>query len=230
MFQFCFNDCIIPLNGGEHALVECLRNTLKEYVDIKIKFPDDIDGIITEKDPSKLYLNVASKTTLEKCIEGLDRSYKTIAYRNFCKYPVSDNFLLQDVDDLVEGDYYVALNKIKCDGLNVKIVFDNNGILFSLPIHGDIKKDSLNVTNLAEDIFSVNNLYGVKVNTDYISGIIASSINAKLGKYEKLLALIENSIVSEKFEKGFKKAPGVVQDSIIQHFEFAINRKVSIFP
>ena len=136
MFQFCFNDCI-PNDGTNDDLVIHLSLTLTHYDTIKRKFPTAIDGIITDRYPSNLFLN-KSQFSLANCISQLNRELKKIALSNFTKYPVDNFFVLADIENLLEKEYTIEVNAKQLDAMNAKIVEENGGVLFTLPIHDDL--------------------------------------------------------------------------------------------
>jgi len=222
MFQFCFNDCI-PNDGTNHDLILFLGNTLKKYNKVGTKFPLDIDGVVTHKEPNSIILN-QNNVSLADCIIKLDRSLIRIGFSVFFKkYPIENNFLVSDA--AINSDHYIQINGVNHNAFHPKIVADNGGILFSLALHNDIKQNTLNITDGSNNVDTVNNLYGDALNTGYICDLIQNANNAKLGNYEKLLAIIGNNVVGDRFKKGFQQASKKVQDAIISHFQAAIDRK-----
>jgi len=222
MHIFCFNDCI-PSSGQERELVSCLENTIREYDKIRKQFPKDILGVVTSNEPSNVILN-DNNCTLADCVLKLEHSIRRIGFTIFKNYPIEVYYENIDEDILIKNDYIIKINNIQHNAINAKIVSQKNGILFSLALHSDIKKNCLDIFDKQNNISVVNNLYGELSNTEFISRHINQEIIDKLGNYEKLLFLLNKSLVSERFKKGFEAASAIVQQSIINHFQIAINR------
>ncbi|WP_396194975.1 hypothetical protein [Flavobacterium sp.] len=223
MFQFCFNDCI-PNDGTNDMLVNHLSTTLTHYDQIKNKFPSNIDGIITDRYPTKLILNNID-FSLANCIEQLNRELKKIALINFNKYPLEYYFTITDEDNLIKGEFSIDINKISYDGINAKIVEENEGILFSLPVHNDLKKNKLTISNNQNEKYNVLNQYGDDSNTEFILDLInADLIQSKEG-FQKLIAIIGNCIYNERFQREFENLPSSTQKKVLDHTVQSINRK-----
>ena len=169
MFQFCFNDCI-PQNGNEHSLMECLSKTLTHFDKIKKQFPDTVEGIITDKLPSQVILN-SQQYSLHNCILNLGREIKRVAFTHFNKYPVEGNFVINNEDDLLRENYSIIIDTISYNAINAKIVSENEGVLFTLAIHNDLKQNTLTIMGDKEQSYQVLNLFGEDTNTHYISAI-----------------------------------------------------------
>jgi len=230
MYKFCFNDCI-PKNAVKYDLVACLSNTLREYNSVLKKFPKDIEGIITANETNSILLN-NDNFTLFDCISKLDHSTKRIAFNAFRKYPIEHNYENIDVDLLLAGEYVLHINNIKHNAINAKIVSINNGVLFSLGLHNDLRRNTLNIYDNQNDITIVNNLFGELANTEFIIQKINQSIVDKLGNYKKLLTLLDTCLVSDRFKNGFEGISAIMQVAIIDHFQSAIKRmgKTRFYP
>jgi hypothetical protein len=223
MHKFCFNDCM-PLNGDEYQLISGLKTTLIEYNKVKTNFPEEVDGIVTGKLPSQLFINSAN-FSLSDCIEGLERPIKRIAYAYFNKYPIDKNLPVKDVDDLITGEYAIVIDSVHHSAINAKIVAENEGILFTLAIHDDLKKNALNIISNNETTFIVNNLFGETNNTAFISSVIHNSIQSKLGNFEKLIALFGAHSCKDNFKRDFDSLSFNAQLFVIKEFQFSIERK-----
>jgi putative component of toxin-antitoxin plasmid stabilization module len=222
MYLFCFNDCI-PTNSSDADLFAAFAATLKEYNAVRSKFPEVVDGIITEIDANSLMLN--NNYSLADAIRSLDPALKTIAFRSFTKYPIEKHFFIRDEDDLIVGNYIINVNNINYNAINAKIVAENGSFLFSLAVHSDLKKNQLEIQDGNGNITTVNNLFGEQPNTEYINGLIGASEHEKLGNFEKLISILGENEYSGRFKSGFERVAKEVQDSVIAHFETAIGRK-----
>jgi hypothetical protein len=224
MFQFFFNDCI-PNSANRQEITECLINSLSEYNDVKKRFPTEVDGIITTAVISCLRINV-DNFSLGNCISELaDKDLRTFAFRVFSKYPIEKHFSEINEDDLILNNYTITIAGTCHNAINPVIVSGNNGILFTLALHEDLRKNVLTISSDSGENVAVNNLFGVHDNTTYIIDFIKRALAEKLGNWEKLLNLVGTSVVSARFKKGFEQLSSQVQESILNHFEKAINRK-----
>lgn len=224
MYQFCFNDCI-PNTASEHSLTQCLVETLKEYNEVKKEYPDEVDGIVTSVSLNDFILNAQSNYNLASCVsEMCDKDLRTIAYRVFTKHPIEKHYAVINEEDLLEKDYTITIDGTSHTAFNPIIVSVNNGVLFSLGLHQDLRKDVLKATSNANATVDINNLFGLDVNTTYIKEIIKKSTTDKLQNFDKLLAIIGNNSYSPRFKKSFDGLSSQVQQSILEHFEAAKNR------
>ena len=222
MFQFCFNDCI-PKDGTNDGLVSHLSETLTHYDTIKRKFTTSIDGIITDRYPSDLILN-NSQFSLANCIGQLSRELKKIALSNFNKYPIDNYYALNDIDSLLERGYSIEINANPLDALNAKIVEENGGILFTLPIHDDLKKNRLTITDKEKLTVEVLNQYGGDINSEYISDYIKADIIKRLDGFTKLLAMVGDCKHNDRFQRDFATLNHATQTFLLKEIEHAINR------
>jgi hypothetical protein len=78
MFKFCFNDCL-PLDRSEYEVTLCFSNSLKEYKELRTKYSDEVNGIVTSKLLHDIPLNT-SGYNLANCIDCLsDKELKKYA-------------------------------------------------------------------------------------------------------------------------------------------------------
>ena len=226
MYKFYFNDCL-PLNKSEHEISLCFQKTLREYKTIKTKYAAEVDGIITSKLTEQIVLK-KDNFTLKNCIETLpdkERELKKYAFSIFKKYPVGDHFTIKNEDDFIVNDYFIAINNAEHEAFNLKLVQENDGVLFSLALHNDLQKNTLPIKDKNGCEYSVLNLFGETNNTNFIDKKIQELIAGKLGNFKKLLFSIGNCSYSERFKDGFNKASAATQEAIIKHFEEARSRK-----
>lgn len=223
MHQFCFNDCI-PDTSNNVFLTECLQQTILEYNKVKIVFPDNVDGIIISKSISDYFLNT-NNFSLAACIALIkDRDTRTSAFRIFTKYPIEKYFSEINEDDLLMKEYTINVAGTNHSAINPVIVSENNGILFTLALHGDLEKNVLSISSNTIATIEVNNLFGTDENTTFIKDLIHQLNASTLDNFEMLLELVGKNSCSTRFAKGFHEASYNVQISIIEHFKEAINR------
>ncbi len=221
MYQFCFNNCI-PNTASEHSLTQCLVDTLKEYNDVKKEYPDEVDGIVTSVSINDFILNAQLNYNLATCVSAMpDKDLRTFAYRIFTKHPIEKHYAEINEEDLLQNDYQLNIDGTNHTAINPVIVSVNNGVLFTLGLHQDLRKDVLNIISNTEATVDVNNLFGLAENTTYIKEIIKQSTIDKLENFEKLLAIIGNNTYSPRFKKSFDGLSSQVQESILEHFEAA---------
>jgi hypothetical protein len=223
MFQFCFNDCI-PKDGTNDGLVSHLAVTLTHYDTIKRKFSTSIDGIITDRYPSDLILN-NSQFSLANCISQLSRELKKIALSNFNKYPVDTYYVLADIDNLLEREYSIEINATPLDALNAKIVEENGGVLFTLPIHDDLKKNRLTIADKEKLTVEVLNQYGADTNSEFVSDYIQADIVKRLDGFAKLLALVGDCKYNDRIQRDFESLTYATQTILLKSIEHALERK-----
>lgn len=223
MFQFCFNDCI-PKNETDDGLVSHLSSTLSHYNSIKKQFPSYVDGIVTDRIPSELFLN-DSHFTLGSCIKQLSRETQKIAFSNFLKYPVEKFMPPEDIDSLIEKEYTITINEKPIDALNAKMVSENEGVLFTLPVHPDLKKDALLIVDKEKQTYKVLNQFGEDKNTAFLSGIIKADIIKKVGGFEKLIAIVGECSYDNRFKLNFENITSETQDKLLKEISRAIDRK-----
>lgn len=223
MFPICFNDSI-PDNASNDTLVSQLSLTIIGYDKIKKNFSTAINGIITDREPSKLILN-NSDFSLARCIMFLNRELRKIALANFNKYTIDNFLVLENPDKLLEMEYSIVVNKNLHDAMNAKIVEENNGILFTLSIHNDLKQNKLCIINREQEVCHVLNLFGEDKNTEFISNIIRKDLTARLGNFKKFLSLVGDCYYSDRFRKNFENLTSDTQVFLIKEIEYCIERK-----
>ena len=223
MYKIGFNDCI-PKNGSPATLIGCMEKSLREYRTIKEKFTESIEGIIIQTVHSNILLNNHSYT-LDNCLSDLGRDYKTLGYRVFTKYPIENYYSIDE--KTIENNYTIEIDAEKYNAFHPKIVADNNGILFTLAIHNDLKKDTLTIANINDDIVEVVNLFGEIANTNFICNLLFEIKHKQLDNFNQLLSVLGNHVFSPRFQKNFEGLNTQVQFSIIEHFKKAINRNGS---
>lgn len=221
MYQFCFNDCI-PNTASEHSLTQCFVETLKEYNDVKKEYPEEVDGIVTSVSINDFILNAQLNYNLATCVSAMpDKDLRTLAYRIFTKHPIEKHYAEINEEDLLQNDYTINIDGTNHTAINPVIVSVNNGVLFTLGLHQDLRKDVLKIISNTEATVDVNNLFGLAENTTYIKEIIKQSTIDKLENFEKLLAIIGTNTYSPRFKKSFDGLSSQVQESILEHFEAA---------
>ena len=222
MKLFLFND-IIPSLISNEGIISALKKTVEEYKILKEEYPDNIDGIISSTQLNNINLN--ENLTLANGLELLDnKEIKDYSFSIFTKYPI-DNFL--DIDTvLAEGnEHQFVLDTINKDALFIKIISNENGILFSLNLHSDLAINSLVINSSDNTTFAIDNLYGNELNTEYIREIIRENELSKLGNLDKLKKILNEPISSKKFENSFNKVSKEIQDIIIEGFSTIIQNK-----
>jgi hypothetical protein len=222
MKLFLFNE-IIPSAISDIEILIALKNTVVEYKILKEKYPNYIDGIISSAQLNSI--NLTENLTLADILESIDnKEIKAYSFSIFTKYPI-ENFL--DIDTVLaeQNEHCFVLDTNKRDALFIKIISNRNGILFSLNLHSDLAKDSLVVNSSNSTSFSVDNLYGLKFNTDIIEEIIKNEELSKLGNFDRLKQVLNNPTSSKKFDITFSKMSKEIQDLIIEGFETIINYK-----
>lgn len=221
MYQFCFNDCI-PNTASEYSLTQCLAETLKEYNDVKKEYSEEVDGIVTSVSINDFILNAQLNYNLASCVSGMpDKDLRTLAFRVFTKYPIEKHYAEINEEDLLQNDYTINVDGTNHTAINPLIVSVNNGVLFTLGLHQDLRKDVLKIISNTETTVDVNNLFGLAENTTYIKEIIKQSTIDKLENFGKLLAIIGTNTYSPRFKKSFDGLSSQVQESILEHFEAA---------
>lgn len=225
MFYFCFNDCI-PKGSNQYLLVQSLNSTLTEYKILKEVFPDDITGIVTEKSPKDIIIDT-NNFSLFNCISMLDRSLRIFAHSVFNKLPIDGYLKIKDEESLINNSYTTSVNNISYDALNLVIYCDNGSVLFTLALHDHLKKNKIEIYCNTILWNGIDNLFGHPLNTSIINKLIEDDKNSSLDNFEKLLALIGVNVYSKRFKQGFDQATGQVQESILIHFQKAIDRNGS---
>lgn len=223
MLYYSFNDYFCK-NYDFNLLQKHLLYTLKEYRDIKIRFPKNIEGILTDRDISSLKIN--ENSNLLQLILSLNRDEKNYALSLFKKYPIETFYPDLEVDNILENEYLLTVNNINYDAINAKINSLHDGFLFSFGIHNDLRKDQLEIKekNEKEDICLIDNLFGETENSKYNISQISNKINdSKLG-FEKFLSLFQNPIYYDSFKTEYEGLSTALQDRIYDRMFAAKNR------
>lgn len=223
MFQFGFNDCKLD-DIRNDLLVKYLTQTLKHFNLTKNKFPSLIDGILTDRYPSKILLNNLD-FTLADCINYLDREIKRIALVHFNKYPIDEYLEITDFNSLTENGYTISVNEKEYDAINIKLLQENDGILFSLAIHRDLEKNIINIKDAEKNVFEILNLFGQDSNTSFIEDFIKDDLIKRTNGFNKLIALVDDCFYCYRFKKDFENLNSVAQNFLLKEIEYAINRK-----
>ncbi len=224
MFMFCFNDCIPQNHPVSHACT-CLENTVRAYNKLAEQFPHEVDGVVASYAPHLLKLR--PEFSLSSYINGMsEQKWRRYAYSIFKKHPHEAYYAIDNEDELIEGGYYTTVNGDSYSAINLMIVSRNNGILFSLALHNDLRKNQIPVFADGRKVADVDNLYGDVINTDYISSLVRQSIEQKSGNFERLLLTIGENKFSDRFRKNFGGFPPSVQQAIISHFAEAQRRSL----
>ena len=223
MFYYSFNDCFCK-NSDIQLLQKHLLFTLKEYRDIKNKFPKNIEGILTDRDISSLTINEDSN--LLQLILSLNKDEKNYALSLFKKYPIESFYPELEVDNILDNDYLLTVDNINYDAINAKINSLHDGFLFSLGIHEDLKKDKLEIKekNEKEEICLIDNLFGEAKNSSYnISQIEKKIHDSKIG-FEKFISLFKNPIFYDSFKAEYESLSNALQNRIYDRMLAAKNR------
>lgn len=144
MRHFYFNECF-PKTFTDDETVKCFQKTIKEYAILKNKFGEKLTGILTDRSPDKIAVSIALNLT--QAINLLERNYKIIALTNFNKYPIDYFFDIEKNPELLEKKFIIMVGDDSFDALNPQISFLNNGILFSLGLHDDIRKNEIDINH-----------------------------------------------------------------------------------
>lgn len=220
MTIFYFNNCH-PKCDEKEKLSDALKDTLSEYKILKTKYPEEIDGIVSHEINKVSFGSLGLTDILEMLGEKEQRNY---AYSIFNKYPMEAFFNIERAFENPR-EYNIQLEGKAYDAFYLKIAHDNKSVLFSLGISNDLRKNQVFISNSDSESLSLDNLYGKRVNTEYIDSIIENEINSKKDNLDLLKTLTANPITSTKFEKTFNKASSIVQLELINGFKKIIDLK-----
>ncbi len=210
MTRFYFNNCHPECNEKEF-LSNALRISLREYIKLENKYPNEIQGVVSHETTKISFGTIC----LAEIVEILEvREERNHAYRIFNKFPL-EAFLNIEKSLADSEDYKILLKDTLHDAFYLKIAFDNQSILFSLGICSDIRKNQLLISDSGGVELLLENLYGDDVNTKYIENIIINEINSKKDNLSLFKTLIHTPIASSKFDKAFSKASSAVQNELI---------------
>jgi hypothetical protein len=225
MVHFYFNDCY-PSTEREDLLVKLLEDSISHYSKIKKEYAEFIVGIITYARPKEIILK-NQNFSLADCIKYLKKDSRKFAYASFNKYPIEDYLALNDIDSLISGTYTITLDKTSYNALNSKIVQENNGSLFSIPVVKDLRNNILTIQEQnTSNPYEVNNLYGEASNTEYLLNFVRDEFLESLYGFDKFRALIGNCSYLERFKDDYNSLSSSIQKKLIDTIENAINRKL----
>jgi hypothetical protein len=218
---FLLNE-IVPENISNIQFSKGLENTLKEYKILKDNFKEAIDGIVTSSVLEDIILTDGfTLADSLKNIENIDiRKY---GYGVLTKYPVEAYLPTEEILEAgVEHSFF--LNTVEKDAFFLKVIYDTQGVSFTLNLHADLSKNALPIySENKQDVYLVENLFGLKENTQYIRELIEKEEQSKLGNFEKLLDILNQPTYSNKLELAFKKESKEVQNAIIEGFKTIID-------
>jgi len=219
MIQFCYNDAITPINN-KVKFSSLLADSILQYLQIKRKYPEQCMGIVTENNISQISV-FKNELSLFDCISSLDKQIRAIGFRLFTKYPFEEVLLKINEKDLVQNQYSTIVNGIAYDAFNHKIVYDNSGILFTVPTHNDLEKDRIVFSENKTTEFENPNLFGRNGNTANILTHITKILQERLNGFDKFKVLFNKLHYKAKSKKEFESFPISVQESVITHLEKA---------
>ncbi len=220
MTVFYFNNCH-PQCTDKEELANAFTSTLLEYQALKTKYSDEVEGVVSHE-ITKLSFG---DTCLPEIFELLkQKEHRNYAYRIFNKYPIESFF---DIEKAFENpkEYKIGFDNDTQDAFFLKIAYDNKSVLFSLAISEEIKKNQLEIFSDDEPSLSIDNLFGIKDNTDYVENIILNEINSKKNNLELIKTIAKNAFTSSKFERTFNKVSSGVQIELIVGFQKIIELK-----
>lgn len=223
MNHFYFNECF-PKTSTDDEAVKSFQNTIKEYSILKDKFGEKVTGILTDRSPDKI--TVTQTLNLMQAINLLDRDYKVIALRNFNKYPIDYIFEIDQTLELLEEEFLIRVGNDTFDALNAQISFLNNGILFSLGLHEDIRKNEIDIHQLSGKSSLIKNQFGESENTASLIANINKELAQSLAGFSKFLNLFDTPKYFKSLKSEFESLPLKCQDSIIADFSRAIDRNL----
>ncbi len=231
MHKFYFNDCL-PICSNQHEFINCLEKTLREFKKLTDEGINIEKAIITEKLPSTMLLG--NHYSLGDSINKIsDNTLKRLAFYYFQKYPIDAYFSLEGdvIDRLLTLNYGINIDKSSLIALNLAMVHQNNGFIFTTALHDDLKQHLLclkpNLTlKVEEPNLEIHNLFGEEENTRIIREKIVSLNNLNLSNIENLKQVLGDFIFSSKFERDFLGLNDAEQTSIIDDFEKAKKRKL----
>jgi hypothetical protein len=225
MVHFYFNDCY-PSSEREDLLVKLLEDSISHYSKIKKEYAEFIVGIITYARPTEIILK-NQNFSLADCIKYLEKDTRKLAYASFNKYPIENYLAVNDIDSLILGNFTITLNQTGYNALNPKIVHENNGSLFSMPVIQDLRNNTLTIQEQnTSNQYEVKNLFGEASNTEYLLEFVRDEFLESLSGFDKFKALIGNCSYLKRFEDDFNDLSSSIQKKLIDTIENAINRKL----
>ena len=223
MHQFYFNDCLPAESISLNDSVTLLINSIKEY-DILIKKNIGIEkGIILEKETERIIIQNHSLKDIILSIPDQEREIRRLAFAYFTKYPIQYHLQSDDIEEQILNEEYCLK---EMNATNIALAKHHNCFLFSIAIHNDIRKDTLNIQGKTKE-FEIENLYGEERNTRYIESQIHIIRNSSLNCFERLKTELNSPIYTSVFEKVFLAEKKEVQQSITEMFIRAKERGLS---
>jgi hypothetical protein len=137
MNLFYFNH-FVPENKNKELVSSAFSATYKEYNELRKKFPDDVDGIVTAGDAHQIFL-IPEQFSLAQCISSMERSMRFAAYGAFTKYPFNNHFTEVNEEEMILNQYKLTVAGVDKDAHYLKVVADNSGFSFSLGVSDDLK-------------------------------------------------------------------------------------------
>jgi putative component of toxin-antitoxin plasmid stabilization module len=223
MHTFTFNDCI-PNQASDDQVFKCFRNSLIEYRKIKAEHTGLINGILTHMDPEKLFVN--ERLNLKQMVLMLDIDMRKFAFSNFNKYPLEDYYPDLNIEEILSQNYRTIADGLELDALNIKICQLFDGILFTLALCEDIKRNSITIIEEDQNLTYIDNQYGAEENTEYIIEAIREKQIASKSGFEKFCILLGDTVYLKSFKEDFEKLPLECQDSVNLEVQKAINRNL----
>lgn len=222
MHQFYFNECLPPNAVSLNDFTSLLITTIKEF-DSLVKKNIGVDkGVILEKGTEKTIVCGGNLKDAILSIPNMDREARTLAFAYFTKYPIQYHLQSDDItEQILEEQYFIE----GLDATNLAIAEHNKCLLFSVAIHISIKNNRLLIKGKSKEL-ALDNLYGEKQNSQYIESQIQKINVASLELFDRLKAELKEPIYTKAFEKAFNSARVEVQQSIIENFAAAPDRKL----
>lgn len=213
MTIFYFNNCH-PVCNDKEKLSTALSNTLSKYKILKLKYPDEVDGVVSLEIAKLLFGDLS----LQDVITTLEKEQRNYAHSIFNKFPM-EYFL--DVESALEDSesYEIKLDGNSQDAFYLKIAYDNSAVLFSLGLNNELCKNQVIISDTKPTLFELYNLYGADDNCDHIDGIIANELNSKRDNLGIFKSAIGDPVLSSKFIKSFTKVSSDVQKELIDGFK-----------
>ncbi len=213
-----FNDCL-PDGRCIHEYSAALHESLIAYKELCQKQHELCIVTSARQDEVRLTEDIS----LLSCILGLeDRTERTYALRLFNKYPLG-TFMDEDMvaEAVLSEEYGLCVEGQSRDATNLAIVSLCGGMLFTLGLCIDLRKDQLELKGNTSQM-DVNNLYGETSNTWHIHRLLASIEYARLSNIDKVKSTIGGNVqILDYFISDFKRIAPNSQLSVIDTFKEA---------
>jgi hypothetical protein len=225
MHKFYFNECL-PQDAIQNDFVLHLSNTLKAFNTFLNANVGVERSIITDKLPSEIFFERGF--TLLNIIQGIpDNELRTFAFAIFGRhYPINAFFDDSDEDLLSNmNNYRLTIANVTFDALNLAVVYQNEGFLFTPALSSDLTQHPLLIRNIETDsLLPVNNLYGSSDNTNSIIQEIENLNLESKSLYDQLVDVLGSPKVSNQFPRDFKSLTVDDQKAIVYYFQQAKKR------